>query len=164
MWASHDWSLKLGNQKPSYYLDRWPSELVLLLVSLTHDHAIPCCAPSPLVETLVVWAYKRFLEWSSTHKKAGVCRHAYVTGAQKRTHVYHPNVPNYHTSTFLGCGMWGMYGFEGVWFKVTTPSLWLADLYAPQEVNLGGGGSSSYWFDTVQIKGLNQKLVKVLRL
>ena len=39
---------------------------------VTHDDALPCCVPLPLVERLVVGAYKRFLEWSLTHKKVGV--------------------------------------------------------------------------------------------
>ena len=73
-------------------------------ISVTHDHAMPCYVPLPLVERLVVWAYKRFLEWFPTHKKVGVCTViAYVTGAQKRTHVDSQNMPNHHTSICLEC-------------------------------------------------------------
>ena len=37
------------------------------------------------------------------------------------------------------------------------PNVWLADWYAPQAIDLGGGGSSSYQCDTVGLKGLSQK-------
>ena len=39
-----------------------------------------------------------------------VYNHAYVTGAQKRTHVDHQNIPNHYTSTYVVCGILGMYG------------------------------------------------------
>ena len=36
--------------------------------------------------------------------------------------------------------------------RFTALSIWLADLYTPDRVDLAGGGSSSYLCDTVQLK------------
>ena len=62
---------------------------------------------------------------------------AYVTSVQKRTYGDHWNMPNHHMSTYMGCGILQMYGCEGVWVKVTVLNAWLADLYAPNGVDLG---------------------------
>ena len=80
----------------------------------------------------------------------GVYSYVCVTITQKRTCINHQNMSNDCTSTCLGCGTLGMYGCEGMSFKVTVLNVCLADLYAPQEVNLGEGSSSLYWCDTVQ--------------
>ena len=114
-------------------------------ISVICDHAMPCCVLSPLVERLVGWAYKRFSIVVQSSLKAGMCTIMPMWQvAQKRTCVDHWNIPNHHTSTCLGCGIFGMYGCEGVWFKVIAPNVWLTDLYALQGVDLGGSGSYSY--------------------
>ena len=69
--------------------------------------------------------------------------HAHVTGAQKRMCVDCMNMPNHHTSISFG---WGGYeacmAVKAYYSKVHAQSV-AADLYTPQGVDLGGGGSSS---------------------
>ena len=70
-----------------------------------------------------------------------------MTSAQKRTCMDHQNMPNHQTSTCLECGMWLC---RCKITRFTMPNMWLADLYAPQGVDMGGVGSSTYQCDTVQ--------------
>ena len=71
----------------------------------------------------------------------GVCCHVYVTGAHKRRCVVHWNMPNHHTSTAMSvcvneCCIERL-NERGI------ASYEMADLYAPQGVDLGGGGFPS---------------------
>ena len=71
-----------------------------------------------------------------------MCCHVYVTGAHKRTHVVHQNMPNHHISIYCV----GVYVQSAALKGQTIKRFCLAcdvDLYAPQEVYLGGGGSLS---------------------
>ena len=58
--------------------------------------------------------------------------HVYVISAHKRTRVVRRNMPNHHTSNYCT---------KGLNNKKRHCPLEIAGLYAPQGVDLGGGGS-----------------------
>ena len=123
-------------------------------ISVTHDHAMPCHVPLPLVERLVVTAYKKFLEWSPTHKKVEVCTVLPMLQVHRKKCVDCQNMPNDHPSTCLGCGI--DVGYEGcIAFKVNHSKVHCTECVACRSVyslgvHLGGGCSSSYHYDTAQ--------------
>ena len=70
-----------------------------------------------------------------------MCCHVYVAGAHKRTHVVHWKMPNHRPSIYEQVDVQSA-ALEGR-TKKRYGLAWVANLYAPQGVDLGGGGSPS---------------------
>ena len=111
----------------------------------------------------MVLAHKSFLERFLAHKEAGVCTVMPMGQVRRKERVNHEK-----TQTILLLPAWDM-GLEGYVsvkvyvFKVTAPSVWLADLYAPQGVDPGGDGHSCISVIQYRKTGLSQKPAKCCR-
>ena len=87
----------------------------------------------------------------NSSKGRGVCYHVYMIGAHKRTCVDFGTCPTtILLSTITMCECVCVNGSTEGDCKEDLCRMRLVDLYAPQGVDLGEGGSFSYWFDTVK--------------
>ena len=101
---------------------------------------------------LLAWCKSGWWECSPTRKKAGVCAIMSIWLVHIKEHVWTVGtcLTTVLLSTVTMCMSVCVNGStEGLW-KEDLRCMRLADLYAPQGVDLGEGGSFSYWCDTVK--------------
>ena len=97
-----------------------------------------CCAPLWLTSYEHTRVHRVL---PNSLKGWAVCCHVYVTSAHKGTCVVHRNMPNHHTSTYHEWVYVQMLHRRAKWQKRGTALPERVVLYAPQGVDLEGGGS-----------------------